>query len=168
MVLGLLAAACGEGPVEGVPDAGGADAAPVVQGSEATAELVINEISPAGDWIEIANRSSEALDLADYILTDSPDRIDHYVFLDGSLAPGELRVIEPDSFGLGIAEQVHLLTSTGLGVDGRWPGTHTRRVRSTSPTRRPGSSTRDAHPHPRARARARRGCRARRRGRLRR
>jgi hypothetical protein len=118
MVLGLLAAACGEGPVEGVPDAGGADAAPVVQGSEATAELVINEISPAGDWIEIANRSSEALDLADYILTDSPDRIDHYVFLDGSLAPGELRVIEPDSFGLGIAEQVHLLTSTGLGVDG--------------------------------------------------
>jgi hypothetical protein len=114
--------ACGD-PGLG-PDGGGApDAGPVVQGSAASADLVINELSPqpsAGpEWVELLNRSDAPIDLTGYFLTDKADRLDHYLQLEGVLAPGELVVIEPgDAFGLGVAEEVHLLTTTGLSIDG--------------------------------------------------
>jgi len=104
-----LAAACdGAEPGDGVP----------AQGAPATNELAINEVSWSDDWVEIVNRSPDTLELANYFLTDSPDRLDHFLALEGQLGPGGLLVITPETFGLSKAEEVHVLTSTGLGVDG--------------------------------------------------
>lgn len=115
----VLLAACGSGPVAG-PDAGAPDAAPIAQGSPPAAELAINELSPAEDWVELVNRGDQALDLADFYLSDSPDRLDHYLPLTGELAPGARVVIDLAGapFGLGVADEVTVLSSTGLHVDG--------------------------------------------------
>ncbi len=47
----------------------------------------MNEVAakPANgaDWLEIDNRSDEAIDLCDYFVTDSLDRLDHYHPLGG-------------------------------------------------------------------------------------
>ena len=118
----IALAACDGGPGVG-PDGGAPDAAPRAQGGPASADLVVNELSPqpasGADWVELLNRSDAPIDLAGYFLTDKADRLDHYLPLEGVLAPGELVVIEPgDAFGLGVAEEVHLIDATGLGVDG--------------------------------------------------
>lgn len=130
----LLLAACGDN-TEADLDAG-ADAAPVGQGSEAESDLVINELSPPGDWVELHNRSSEAIDLCDYFLTDSMDRLDHYLALGGAappdacaprmLAAGDYLVIATDDgagdghapFKLGLADEIHVAVWTGEVVDG--------------------------------------------------
>ena len=111
----LAQAACGD-PGEEQLDAGSDE--PVAQGSDATADLVVNELSPADDWVEILNRSDAPIDLAGYFLTDKADRLDHYVQLEGELLPGEHVVIDPDAFGLARSDEVNLLTITGLPVDG--------------------------------------------------
>ena len=38
--------------------------------------------------------------------------------LQGELLPGEHVVVAPDAFGLARSDEVHLLTTTGLPVDG--------------------------------------------------
>ena len=99
------------------------------QGSPATAGLVINEIAPRGDgpdWIELVNRSGEPVDLCDYFLSDSLDRLDHYLPLGGAappdpcepdlVPPGVYLIVEPP-FGLGIADEVHLIGLDGAPVD---------------------------------------------------
>ncbi len=130
----LCLAACGDNGETDV-DAG-ADAAPVGQGSEAESDLVVNEVAPAGDWVELLNRSGEAIDLCDYFLTDQMDRLDHYLALGGAappdpcepalLAAGAYLVIETDDgaepghapFRLAAADEVHLALWTGHAVDG--------------------------------------------------
>ena len=112
---GQAMAACGD-PGEEQPDAGPAE--PVAQGSEATTDLVVNELSPADDWVELLNRTDAPIDLAGYYLTDKADRLDHYVLLEGELLPGEHVVVEPDAFGLARSDELNLLTTTGLPVDG--------------------------------------------------
>lgn len=143
VVLGL--AACGDSAE--VPIDAGVDAStePVPQGSPATSDLAINEIAPRGDgpdWIELVNRSAAEVDLCDYFLTDAVDRLDHYLPLGGvmpgsecpprRLAPGGYLVIDADGgpvveepintshapFGLGVADEVHLVTLDGRSVDG--------------------------------------------------
>jgi hypothetical protein len=131
----MLLAACGDNAGT-EPDAGGADAAPVGQGSEAESDLVINEVAPAADWIELHNRSAAAIDLCGYLLTDSMDRLDHYLALGGAappdpcdprpLAPGAYLVVAADDggepghapFQLAAADEVHLARWTGQVVDG--------------------------------------------------
>jgi hypothetical protein len=121
-----------------VPDAGDL---PGPQGEPATADLVINEVSPrpgAGpDWLEIVNRSGQPIDLCAFFLTDAVDRLDHYLPLGGVAPPDPCtpRWLEPwvyhvvwaddaatagldhAPFELGVADEVNLLTTTGLGVD---------------------------------------------------
>jgi hypothetical protein len=130
----MLLVACGDNAETDV-DAG-ADAAPVGQGSEAESELVINEVAPEGDWVELLNRSSAAIDLCDYFLTDQMDRLDHYLALGGAappdpcdsspLAAGAYLIIETDDgaepghapFKLAGADEVHVALWTGRTVDG--------------------------------------------------
>ena len=121
LLLVALPAACGAGGAPGA-DAG-PDAAPVVQGSPAGADLVINELSPrpaeGADWVELLNRSDAPIDLTGAFLTDNPDRLDHYLPLAGELAPGELLVVEPgEAFGLGVSDQLHIIGADGLPGDG--------------------------------------------------
>lgn len=135
-----LVGACGDqGSLE--PDAGAPDAGPTGQGSAATGALAINEVAPrpddGPDWVEIVNRSDEAVDLCDYLVTDSLDRLDHYHPLGGAappdlceprmLAPGAYLVVYADDaaepsldhagFQLARADQVHVATWTGDVVD---------------------------------------------------
>jgi hypothetical protein len=133
-VVALLAVtACGDNLGAPIPDAGTEPAIP--QGSEPTSELIINEVSPRGagdDWIEIANRSAASIDLCDYFLSDSVDRLDHYLPLGGAAPPdlcepllidgGAYLVITADGgdgapFRLGVADEVHLIRVDGEPVD---------------------------------------------------
>ncbi len=138
MRTGLLflafACACGDNTAT-EPDAG-SDAAPVGQGSEAESDLVINELAPAGDWVELHNRSASDIDLCDFFLTDQMDRLDHYLALGGAAPPddcaphmmfaGAYLVIATDDgegeghapFKLGLADEVHVALWTGEAVDG--------------------------------------------------
>jgi hypothetical protein len=115
LLIVVLAAGCGgEGgdpPPDGAPE-------PVGQGSEASEDLAINELSPAGEWVELANRSDAPVDLAGWFATDLLDRLDHYQPLSGTLAPGELVVVELVEFGLGPADEVHLVEVDGRPGDG--------------------------------------------------
>ena len=120
LLLCLVLAACGDGEGGSAPDAGLPDAGPVPQGSEATSDLAINEVDPDGDpdWFEIVNRSSAAFDLCDVFVTDSLDRLDHYVALGGAVPPeacepamlaaGAYLVVTPEAFALGDADEVHI------------------------------------------------------------
>lgn len=134
LIIAALATACGDDPVS-APDAGGVDAAPVGQGSAPTAELIVNEIAPrpfdGPDWIELLNRSDTPIDLCDYFVTDSLDRLDHYAPLGGVLppAPCDPVMLEPGGywlinaddvdapFKLSAADEVHVVTTTGIAVD---------------------------------------------------
>ena len=142
MVIGLVVVlGCGEDERHSGPDAGpGADAGPVAQGSEASSDLAINEVAPRGDgpdWLELVNRSEQAIDLCGYFVTDSVDRLDHYQPLGGVLPPdgceprwlepGEYLVVWADDgqgqgvdhapFRLGQADEVHVVTTSGAVVD---------------------------------------------------
>jgi hypothetical protein len=146
LVVPLALAACGDNtdaPIDAPPDA----RAPRPQGSEATSDLVINEIAPRGDgpdWIELENRGEEPFDLCGVFLTDAVDRLDHYLPLGGVmppapceprlLAPGAFLVIDADGtpidettgvidtahapFSLGLSDEVHLVTTGGDTLDG--------------------------------------------------
>lgn len=105
LVLVGLAAACGDNLTVPPP-------APRGQGSEATSDLVINEIAPRGegpDWVELYNRSVTPIDLCGVFFTDAVDRLDHYLPLGGvmpsgtgapcaarTLAPGDRLVVFAD------------------------------------------------------------------------
>ncbi len=142
MIAALTLAACeGTGPGMG-PD-GGSDASPPVgQGSLARGALVINEVSakPGGgesDWLEIYNRSGDAIDLCDYFVTDSLDRLDHYFHLAASPPPADcsaqfldagayLLVYADDDpsagpfhapFRLGLADEAHIVSVDGEAID---------------------------------------------------
>jgi len=123
-----------------------AAAAPRGQGSEATSDLVINEVAPRGDgadWVELYNRGSSTIELCDVFLTDAVDRLDHYLPLGGALPPdpcaphpllaGERRVVFLDNtpivsgtpidpehapFKLDVADEVHLIRTDGAVIDG--------------------------------------------------
>jgi len=137
--LGLALAACGDNLT--VPPA-----APRGQGSEATSDLVINEIAPRGDgpdWVELYNRSVTPIDLCGVFFTDAVDRLDHYLPLGGvmppapctarTLAPGDRLIVYADDtpivdgtpidavhapFELDVADEVHLVAIEGGVIDG--------------------------------------------------
>jgi hypothetical protein len=142
MVLALASlalAACD--PVEQVEPDAGPDAGPVGQGSPAAGDLVINEVAPrplaGGDWIELYNRSDQSVDLCGFFVTDSLDRLDHYLPLAGilppdpceptMLEPGGYLIIHADDdpalgtdhapFELAVADEVHVVTIAGAAVD---------------------------------------------------
>ena len=48
---------------------------------------------PCFDWVEIRNISDEAVELSEFCLSDDADRLDRWRFPDGTLQPGELRVV---------------------------------------------------------------------------
>jgi hypothetical protein len=146
LVVGLLGlVACGD-DASSVDHDAGPDAAPRGQGSEAASDLLINEVAPRGpgtDWVELLNRGAEPIDLCGYVLTDAVDRLDNYLPLGGVmppdactpslLAPGERLIISTDGtpivagvpidpthapFSLGVADEIHLLATDGLVIDG--------------------------------------------------
>ena len=136
LVVGTLA--CGD---NGVPTIEIADAAPALgQGSEPTADLIITEVAPQGDgpdWIELRNRGASSLNLCDYFVTDSVDRLDHYLALGGASPPDpcEERLLEAGAFliiyadddpqagvdhapfRLGVADEVHIVDQSGRAID---------------------------------------------------
>ena len=135
----FVTVACAE-PTAQHGDAGALAA--VGQGSEAHSDLAINEIAPGldgqADWIEIVNRSDQAIDLCDYFITDDFDRLDHYLGLGGTeppdpcpsrwLDPGQYLVVWADDraepapdhapFKLAAADGVVLGDWTGGNHDG--------------------------------------------------
>ncbi len=137
----LLLAACDPGDGGMGADAGVGDAGPVGQGSEARGALVINEVSAkptsGADWIELLNRSSDAVDLCDFFVTDSLDRLDHYHHLGGAPPPAECtsQLLEPGAywivyadddvqlgpdhapFKLGLADEAHVVSTRGEAID---------------------------------------------------
>jgi hypothetical protein len=140
-LLVVALAACGTDPAGSV-DGGPPDAAAAVgQGSPASGDFVVNEVSPKGDgadWIELVNRGAEPIDLCGYFVTDLADRLDHYHPLGGVLPPepcpprllgaGERLVVFADDhaeagidhagFVLGESDEVHLVTTDGQVIDG--------------------------------------------------
>jgi len=144
VLLVVGAAACGDNldaPIDAGIDAPG----PRPQGSAASSDLVINELAPRGDgpdWVELKNRSASPIDLCGVFLTDSVDRLDHFLPLGGvmppaactprELAPGAYLMIEADGtplvegaidpahapFNLGVADEIHLVSITGVVLDG--------------------------------------------------
>jgi len=137
----LLLAACDPGDGVSGADAGASDAGNQGQGSEASSALVINEVAakPAGgsDWLELYNRSSEPVDLCSFFVTDSLDRLDHYLHLGAAPPPadcpptflegGAYLVIFADDdtaagpdhapFKLGLADQAHVVSIEGEAID---------------------------------------------------
>jgi len=136
-----LLAACDPADMRAGPDGGAYDADAGGQGGVATAALIINEVAPkptAGpDWVELYNRSDAPIDLCDYFVTDALGRLDHYLHLGASPPPAsctpvllqanEYLVIYADDkaplgpdhapFKLGVADQVHIVSTRGLVVD---------------------------------------------------
>lgn len=122
------------------PDAA-ADAGPVAQGSPAQGDLIVNEVAPqpvtGPDWIELYNRSGMSLDLCGFFVTDALDRLDHYAALAGVYPPDPCpaTLVEPGAylmvyaddnalsgpdhapFKLGVADEVHVVTTQGAVVD---------------------------------------------------
>ncbi len=142
LIATLALAACdGTGP--GVGPDGGRDAAPEQgQGSLPRASLIVNEVSAKpgsgqADWIEIYNRSGDAIDLCDYFVTDSLDRLDHYFHLGSAPPPADCTPVllpaaayhvvyadddiaaGPDNapFRLGLADEAHIVSTSGEAVD---------------------------------------------------
>lgn len=138
----LALAACDGGGTSVGPDAGSDAEDEQGQGSAARGALVVNELSakPGGgvaDWLEIYNRSADPIDLCDYFVTDSLDRLDHYHHLGGApppatctpsfLAAGAYLVVYADDdaaagsdhapFQLGLADEAHVVTVRGEAVD---------------------------------------------------
>lgn len=142
-IAAVAVAGCGDNLAG--PDAA-APAGPLAQGSEATSDLVINEVAPRGggpDWVELYNRSVTPIDLCGVFLSDAVDRLDHYLPLGGVmppapcpprlLAPGARLIIEADDtpilegvaidplhapFELGLADEIHLISAEGAVIDG--------------------------------------------------
>jgi hypothetical protein len=123
-------AGCGEADPGAADGDVGPDGGPVGQGSAPRGDLLINELAANGpDWIELANRGSATLDLTDWFVTDSPDRLDHYYrFPAGTtLAPGAYLIVLADEgapgeghhapFKLGLADGAYLLDPDGITVD---------------------------------------------------
>jgi hypothetical protein len=133
-VAALALAGCEPG-TPAVADAGiDAAEAEAGQGAPPTGDLIVNEIAPrplsGPDWIELHNRSSEPVDLCDYFLSDSLDRLDHYHPLGGAappdpcepqpFAPGGYLVVGAGvelPFGLGVADEIHVIGIDGAAVD---------------------------------------------------
>lgn len=78
------------------------------------------------DWIELANKGSETIDLTGYGLSDDKDEPFLFTFSEGSLAPGEYVVVKLDGgdsslsapFGLSHAgETVYLTRADGVVID---------------------------------------------------
>jgi hypothetical protein len=142
LIATLALAACDE-PGAGVGPDGGTDAAAEQgQGSLPRSALVVNEVSAKpgsgqADWLEIYNRSEEAIDLCGYFVTDSLDRLDHYYHLGGAPPPASCspKILEaaayyviyadddvaagPDHapFRLGLADEAHIVSTEGEAVD---------------------------------------------------
>lgn len=136
-----LAACDGQDPQVG-PDGGTDAAAEEGQGSLPRAAFVVNEVSAKpgsgqADWLELYNRSGNAIDLCDYFVTDSLDRLDHYHHLGAApppadcapqlLEPGSYLVIYADNdvsagpnhapFRLGLADEAHIVSVEGEAID---------------------------------------------------
>jgi hypothetical protein len=125
LVLPLALVACGDGSAtfDAAPDAEG-DAGLNGQGSTPRGEIAINEVKANGpDWIELANRGSQAIDVSGWFVTDSPDRLDHYYAIPGgtTIQPGGYLVIACDEvhapFKLGLADGAYLIEPNGLTAD---------------------------------------------------
>ncbi len=142
LIAALALAGCDNQAPGAGPDGGADAAAEVGQGSTARGALVVNEVSAKpgsglSDWLEIYNRSGDPIDLCNYFVTDSLDRLDHYFHLAGAPPPasctpklldsGAYLVVyaddglgaDPDHapFRLGLADEAHIVSIEGEAVD---------------------------------------------------
>lgn len=139
LVFGLFLAACAG--QDGDAADGGIDAISLGQGSHARGALVVNEVMAKAvdgpDWIELVNRSDVAIDLCDYFVSDSIDRLDHYLHLAVAPPPQECQpsmldagaylVVYADDdvgagpyhapFKLGGADEAHVISVRGEVID---------------------------------------------------
>lgn len=98
----------------------------VVEEPEDLARLVVNEVSPSEDRIELFNGGTETVDLFEYEITDHADEdVLAWRLPSVELAPGEYLIIEADGtadglhtdFQLSVGETVTLWSNAGLFVD---------------------------------------------------
>lgn len=99
----------------------------------ATAQVVISEFMAADqrrladedgdyeDWIELYNPGSDAVDLADWALTDNPDRLTKWRFPATRLAPGEFLIVFASDKDRRVAGRP-LHTNFKLGSTGEYLG----------------------------------------------
>ncbi len=78
--------------------------------------LVINEVHPSGspgDWVELFNSSSSAIDLSGFNMYDGNGPVEGYIFPEGtSLAAGAYLVLEKEThftYGLNEADEVNII-----------------------------------------------------------
>lgn len=79
---------------------------------------VLSDDGSFPDWVELENISGEVVELTDWAISDSGDE---YRFESGSIAPGELMLIELDSLGASFAlsagEALYLYSPDGAEAD---------------------------------------------------
>ena len=95
-------------------------AAPVITEFQARNQDTLFDIDgDSSDWIEIANRGDEAIDLAGWHLTDDVDNLDKWTFPSTSLEAGEYLVVFASEKDRAVSgEQLH--TNFALSGDGEY------------------------------------------------
>lgn len=104
-ILAVLAACRNDDPADALPPV------PAEASCTPTARVLLNEMSPSNvnvlvdvegdsvDWIEVTNAGTEAVDLAEWGLTDDPSGGVEWTFPPLSLAPGAFQVVYASSKG---------------------------------------------------------------------
>lgn len=83
-------------------------------------EIQSNDKNGGPDWIELANPTSEALDISGIVIKDNDDTHE-YVIPDGTTIPANgFLVIDDLSFGLGKGDSVRLYENGGLIASTTW------------------------------------------------
>ena len=71
-----------------------------------------------GDWVELKNVSGAELDLSGYYITDNLNKTEKYQLLSGVLAPGQVTVVNCESFGLSAqSDSLYLCSADGKLLD---------------------------------------------------
>ena len=83
------------------------------------AAIVINEIesNPSPDWVELYNRSTAAVDISGWSVTDSDPTHAEFLPAGTLLAAGSFYVFTPAAFGLGQPDSAVLYDNFGRLVD---------------------------------------------------
>lgn len=83
--------------------------------------VTLNEFECRAEWVEIASRSDELIDLDGLVLTDDPDG-DNALPLTGRLAPGERLVVDLAGFSLACGSEGPALQWRGAILEAAPPG----------------------------------------------
>ncbi|WP_144760367.1 lamin tail domain-containing protein [Curtobacterium sp. 9128] len=92
--------------------------------NDCSSPVRINEVESQdgtpGDWVELTNTGTTAVDLGGYVLKDSEDDHAYRIPAGTTVAPGGFTVLDESAFGFGLgkADAVRLFDPNGTQVDG--------------------------------------------------